>query len=162
MHTRRWRNAPARHSAQVTLLLRHCAQDLNVRTPKRELGCEQMHVVESIAGRWRRRQRPSSAPFTEPHRAFKHNLQLLVGSPCQHSCSTNPSLAHSIRPSSWRSLRCNRRGQERRRQERNRRPVLGSPFRAPCSTTLSCPQTIPPPNWRSRRRNCMGRQEELA
>merc|ERR1712087_811888 len=96
----------------------------NVRTPKRELGCEQMHLAESIAGRWRRRQRPSSAPFTEPHRAFKHNLQLLVGSPCQHSCSTNPSLAHSIRPSSWRSLRCNRREQERRRrQERNRRPA---------------------------------------
>merc|ERR1740123_656903 len=45
-------HAPARHSALVTLPLRRCVQDLSVRTPKRELGCEQKHV-ERIAGRWR-------------------------------------------------------------------------------------------------------------
>ena len=32
MHARRWRHAPARHSALVTLLLRRCVQDLSVRT----------------------------------------------------------------------------------------------------------------------------------
>jgi len=101
--------------------------------------------------------------LSEPHSAFKRNLQLLAGNPCRHSCSTNPSLAHSIPPSNWQSLRCNRRERgQQRRQEHNRHPALGSPFHAPCNTTLSCPQTIPPPNWRSRRRNCMGRQVVLA
>merc|ERR1711878_189441 len=120
--------AGATFPSHSTLLLRRYVQDLHVRTPKRELGCEQMHV-ESIAGRWRRRQRHSSAPLTEPHKAFKHNLQLRGGSPCQHSCSTNPSWERSIPPSSWQSPRCNRREQERRaQQERNRRPALGSPF----------------------------------
>jgi len=100
--------------------------------------------------------------LSEPHSAFKRNLQLLAGNPCRHSCSTNPSLAHSIPPSNWQSLRCNHRERQGRRQERNRRPALGSPFHAPYSTTLSCLQTIPPPNWRSRRHNCMGRQVQLA
>ena len=110
----------------------------------------------------RKRQRPSSAPLTEPHRTFKRNLQLLVGNPCRRCGSTNPSLVRSIPPSSWRSPHCSRREGRGYRQERNRRPAQGSPFHAPCSTTPSCPQTIQPPSWRSHQRNCKGRQEELA
>merc|ERR1712008_87702 len=63
MHARRGRSAPARHSALVTLPLRRCVQDLSVRTPKRELGCEQKHV-ERIAGRWR-----ASASAPRVHRS---------------------------------------------------------------------------------------------
>merc|ERR1712012_236736 len=74
---------------------------------------------------------PSSASLMEPKRAFKHSLQLLVGSPCQHSCSTNPSLAHSILPSNWQNLRCNRKEQRQVQQARNRLPALGSPCHAP-------------------------------
>ena len=145
------------HSAAEAL----CSGSKCPHTPKRELGSEQKHV-ERIAGRWRKRQRPSSAPLTEPHRAFKHNLQLLVGNPCQHCGSTNPSLVHSIPPSNWRNPHCSRREGRGCRQERNRRSAQGSPFHAPCSTTPSCPQTIQPPSWRSHQHNCKGRQEELA
>lgn len=111
----------------------------------------------------RKRQRPSSAPLTEPRRTFKRNLQLLVGNPCRHCGSTSPSLVRSIPPSSWRSPHCSRREGRGYRQERNRRrPAQGSPFHAPCSTTPSCPRTIQPPSWRSHQRSCKGRQEELA
>ena len=162
MHTGRWRRC-----ASATLSLAHsavvrstCPQGWD--KPKRKCGCEQKHV-ESIAGRRRKRQRPSSAPLTEPHRAFKHNLQLLVGSPCQHCGSTSPSLAHSILPSSWRNPHCNRREGWWCRQERNRRRLaLGSPFHGPCNTNLSYPPTNRPASWQNHQRNCMDRREEQA
>merc|ERR1719433_1243570 len=52
---------------------------------------------------------PSSAPLSKANRAFKHSLQLLVRSPCQHSGSTTASSVHSIPPSNWQNLHCNRK-----------------------------------------------------
>jgi len=85
--------------------------------------------------------------------------QLFVGNPCQRSCSTMPSSAHSIQPSSWRSLHCNRRAGQWCRPARNHCPAQGSPCRAPCSTMPSCLRTSLPANWQNHRRNCRGQQE---
>merc|ERR1719433_930506 len=90
------------HCASATFCSCHSGE------AKSELGCEQNHV-ESTPEDGASASVSSSAPLTKANRACKHSLQMLVRSPCQHSGSTTASSVHSIPPSSWQNLHCNRK-----------------------------------------------------
>merc|ERR1712151_1369862 len=119
-------------------------EDGNVPAPRLCLACSNAPPTQP-AGTRRWRNAPVPRLRLNCLRPLRHSHHSLVGSPCLRSCSTTPSLAHSIQPSNWRSLHCSRMVREWSRSARSRCPGQGTPCRAPCSTMPSCPLTSLPP-----------------
>jgi len=107
-------------------------------------------------GRWRTRQR-SNQVRPAGKIELKHNLLLLLGTPCLHCGNTILFWPLTNPPSNLRSLHCNRTAQRWSRQVHTHQAAdQGNPCHEPCSTIPFSAHSIPPANSQIHPHNCRG------